>query len=463
MAMNIFQTRLSDLTSLRSLRVNVPFYDPMDKSNKLNLSLQKKFPLIRMSEIISHISQGDNFRIVDNDEEGNIGFLTIENINDDSINIIPPQSFVPSSKTKVEFLKKGDLITPRVRQIGRVNRINKSNRYIASENILIFHLDADKLKHYKLNELFVCYYLFFLGRHELIQLRTGGGSGNINQWLLQELHIPVIPLSIQIQITKKLKYYEKKILNLKHKILPIQNIIDSVFCEYNLKSTKSKENQICFTTKFHSISNQLYIKSNANYRWFWDINKGYLFNTTLPLIPLSDWIVKHPKKHIKKGTLKKKHHLIELEDIESKTGRIIEKRYVTEIGSNKLLLNQSDIITTALRPYLGYTILNNFEDNSIATPELIPLKINLEKADPKFVKFLLLSYEYLDKIKHLMYGKEHPRIHYLDLMDIKVPNINLTLQTKITSKIEKIEIKNETLRQSINKIKNRQNMWYLIN
>jgi len=42
-----------------------------------------------------------------------------------------------------------------------------------------------------------------------------------------------------------------------------------------------------------------------------------------------------------------------------------------------------------------------------------------------------------------MYGKEHPRIHLLDLLDIKVPCPDLDTQKKVVSEIEKQENINE--------------------
>jgi restriction endonuclease S subunit len=157
---------------------------------------------------------------------------------------------------------------------------------------------------------------------------------------------------------------------------------------------------------------------------------------------------------LKKGFLDKEHVLIELEDIEAGTGKITNlERVVTEIGSDKTYFNGCDLITTKLRPYLGYTILNNQELELIGTTELLPFTINKNLAYPEYIKYLLLSYEYVEKSGFLMHGKEHPRIHFLDLLNIKVPLPDLDIQREIISEIQLQEEINEDANQKINELR----------
>jgi hypothetical protein len=82
----------------------------------------------------------------------------------------------------------------------------------------------------------------------------------------------------------------------------------------------------------------------------------------------------------KKGSTDNEYILIELEDIEEKTGRIInQNRAVNEIGSDKKSFESADLITSKMRPYLGYTITNAFDENFIGTTELLTFKVNEEK------------------------------------------------------------------------------------
>jgi len=62
---------------------------------------------------------------------------------------------------------------------------------------------------------------------------------------------------------------------------------------------------------------------------------------------------------------------------------------------------------------------------------------------------MLLSYEYLEKSQFLMYGKEHPRIHPLDLLNIRIPLPDLDTQRKIVTDIQKQQKINEKAKERI--------------
>jgi restriction endonuclease S subunit len=106
-----------------------------------------------------------------------------------------------------------------------------------------------------------------------------------------------------------------------------------------------------------------------------------------------------------------------------------------------------------MRPYLGYTILNNVEKNYIGTTELLPFRVNKNTARPEYLKYILLSHDYLKKSELLMYGKEHPRIHPLDLLNIKAPCPDLETQDKLIEEIKAQEDKNNELKNQIGKLR----------
>ncbi|MCG2717570.1 MAG: restriction endonuclease subunit S, partial [Nanoarchaeota archaeon] len=76
---------------------------------------------------------------------------------------------------------------------------------------------------------------------------------------------------------------------------------------------------------------------------------------------------------------------------------------------------------------------------------------------PEYIKYLLLSYEYLEKTNSLMYGKEHPRIHPLDIVNIKIPLPDLETQKKIVDEIQRQEIINEEAKQRIKGLRDKIN------
>jgi len=262
-------------------------------------------------------------------------------------------------------------------------------------------------------------------------------------------------------LLKKIKEIESQINELKKELISLQQVIDKIFIKYKIKAEIEKEkNEFeVFQTNLDNISHQKFLRNGPLYRLFWDVYDGLLFfqeKSIYPIVKLGNLIKLHKTKILKKGILEQEYILLDLEDIESLKGRIInEDKVVTEIGSDKTLFGDSDIIISKIDPYLGYTFLNDPSKPYIGTTELLPFKVKIEKGTPEFIKYLLLSSDYIEKSGFLMYGKRHPRIHILDLLNIKVPCPDLSIQRKIVNEISEIENKNLEAKQKINNLRNK--------
>lgn len=147
--------------------------------------------------------------------------------------------------------------------------------------------------------------------------------------------------------------------------------------------------------------------------------------------------------------------LIDFEQVESPNGKIIDfENIVIELGSDRIEFGECDFLTNKLRPYLGYTILNLPEQKLIGTTEFIPFEIRDEKkVTPEYIRYLLLSTEYLEKSKFLMSGKEHPRITSTDILKIKVPIPEYKIQEQIVREIQDREVKSEEASEKILKLR----------
>jgi restriction endonuclease S subunit len=464
MGIKIFEINFSNLGSLFSIRSDVGFYNPLSEENKVINFVKTKYKTIKLRYLSKKTGQGPSIRILDSVPDGDVGLITIENIESFSIEVDPTRlHYVPRGIVKdSNLLKKGDILTPRVRGLGNITLIDENDKYIPSENVLFIRLKEGVLK--KIILKFLAYYLATIGKKQILVLQTGGESGSINQTLLKEIIIPEVDFTTQENIIKEVKKIEDKIKSLKKEINPLQEVIENVFAKYGVKNTKFERKEFeAFTTDSSKIANQKFLRCGAQYRAFWDVHNGLLFegNSKFPLVKLGSVMKLHKTKTLKKGVLDKEYILIELEDIEPGNGRVTSlDRVVTEIGSDKTYFGDCNLITTKLRPYLGYTILNNPESELIGTTELLPFKINKNLASHEYIKYLLLSYEYLEKSGFLMHGKEHPRIHPLDLLNIKIPlpkDLG-TPQAIVVEIQEQEEINNaaqrkiKTLREEINKI-----------
>lgn len=153
---------------------------------------------------------------------------------------------------------------------------------------------------------------------------------------------------------------------------------------------------------------------------------------------------------LKKGILDDEYILLDLEYLEPKSGRIkSEDNIVTEIGSDKILFGDANVVISKMRPYLAYVFINDKEKKFIGTTELLPFKLLDKAVDLQYLKYILLSYDYIQKSELLMYGKEHPRIHHKDLLAIKVPVPKPVLQEKIVAEIQQRENKSNQYKQEI--------------
>lgn len=131
-------------------------------------------------------------------------------------------------------------------------------------------------------------------------------------------------------------------------------------------------------------------------------------DSTLPQASIAELSLPITSSIVKKGVLDEPSLQIDLEHV-GRWGVVADNPVVTAVGSDKLRFGNADILTTKLRPYLGKTILNTF-DNAIGTTEWIPLRIDKDRVRPDLLFHLMQTTRYKDLASLLMSGKEHPRI-----------------------------------------------------
>jgi len=259
------------------------------------------------------------------------------------------------------------------------------------------------------------------------------------------------------KILKKVDDNEKKILQIKSKIESLQDIIDDVFIKYGVKSGKFVNGQEeHFPIKFQKVGENLFLRLGPQYYAFFEVHKGLLFDGTgkYNQVPLKRLIKKYSAQILKKGILDKSYILIDLEQLEPKTGKIKdETNEVEEIGSDKVLFGDADFIISKIDPYLAYVFINDKSKNYIGTTELVPFKLINNNVNIHYLKYCLLSNEYITKSALIMYGKRHPRIHIKDLLSIKIPLPDLEIQQKIVSEIQQREEKSNQYKEQIKKLR----------
>ncbi|MCG2719129.1 MAG: restriction endonuclease subunit S, partial [Nanoarchaeota archaeon] len=214
------------------------------------------------------------------------------------------------------------LISKLMPQAGHIILNDKSKKYIGTTELIGF-----KIINSNINKKYLLYLLLSVRRN--FELLTSGKTHpRIQIQDLLRIKIPILPKEIQEEIVKKIEKVEEEIRNEKQKLIPLQDVIEEVFIKYSIKNTKFEKKEFeVFTTDAISIGKQGFLRCGPQYRAFWDVHKGLLFEnkTKYKIVKLGSVMKLHKTKTLKKGILDKEYILIELEDIESGNGKIINQ------------------------------------------------------------------------------------------------------------------------------------------
>ncbi len=148
---------------------------------------------------------------------------------------------------------------------------------------------------------------------------------------------------------------------------------------------------------------------------------------------------------IKQGVVptEDKYWLLNLDMVESNTGRIIDYLYVTEeeIGASTVTFDTENVLYSKLRPYLNKVVLP--DQPGYATSEMLPMRPNTEIITREYLTYFLRSPHFVAYINEKTSGAKMPRANTSDLkaVEIECPTIVeqqriITLFDEITSVIQ---------------------------
>jgi restriction modification system DNA specificity domain protein len=135
-----------------------------------------------------------------------------------------------------------------------------------------------------------------------------------------------------------------------------------------------------------------------------------------------------PPERIPMGAL-----VIEMEDIEKDTYRLLEKHRKREPKSSKNSFFAGDILYGKLRPYLKKAVVA--DEDGFCSTEIIPFS-GLGKIDSQYLLFCMTSPFMLSNINQLTYGMDMPRLGTNDARNLLIPLPPLTEQQQIVAKLE---------------------------
>lgn len=153
-------------------------------------------------------------------------------------------------------------------------------------------------------------------------------------------------------------------------------------------------------------------------------------------------------QHIAFDKQESQHTKIALENIEGKTGRILElnKNSFEGIGT---IFKKGDILFGKLRPYLAKVVAPNFEGSCVN--ELLVLTPNTKIWNSEFLKFRMLSSGFIKMVDNSTFGAKMPRASWDFIGGLKISCPPLDVQKEIVLSIEAETLQLNQLIQTIEK------------
>ncbi len=126
--------------------------------------------------------------------------------------------------------------------------------------------------------------------------------------------------------------------------------------------------------------------------------------------------------------------VLDLEDIEKETGRIISKNMANKkkIAGDKVIFKKDDILYSKLRPYLLKILVA--PENGICTPELVPFRL-FGSIDVYYIMFVLKSPYINYTVNSATYGMKMPRVGTKTMLNLLIPIPPIEEQQRIVKRL----------------------------
>lgn len=142
--------------------------------------------------------------------------------------------------------------------------------------------------------------------------------------------------------------------------------------------------------------------------------------------------------------------LLNLEDIEKDTGRLLQKNKIIKNQGAKYLFNKGDVLYSRLRPYLNKVLVA--DEDGVCTTEIIPLKPKENTLSGSYLSFFLKSQYFVQYAVSQSYGVKMPRVGTATAKNALVALPPLDEQKRIVEKLESLFAKIDTIQKSIDEV-----------
>lgn len=167
-----------------------------------------------------------------------------------------------------------------------------------------------------------------------------------------------------------------------------------------------------------------------------------------PMVRLGDVA---PAKSIKNSEINNPASvwLLNLDMIESNTGKVIEKHYcsIDEAGSSTHWFDEQHVLYSKLRPYLNKVVLP--DALGLATTELVPILPDPKRLDRKYLYYYLRSEQFVLWINEQVAGAKMPRVSMNIFWAHEIPLPPLEEQKRIAAILDKADAIRQKRQQAI--------------
>jgi len=140
---------------------------------------------------------------------------------------------------------------------------------------------------------------------------------------------------------------------------------------------------------------------------------------------------------------------LNLDQIESDTGRVIEKRFVspTELGPSTHHFETGTVLYSKLRPYLNKVVVA--DESGFATTELVPLRCDTRIAFPEYLAHYLRSNDFVRFATNVVAGAKMPRMIMSEFWRHDVPLPPLPEQRRIAAILDQADVLRAKRREAL--------------
>ena len=202
---------------------------------------------------------------------------------------------------------------------------------------------------------------------------------------------------------------------------------------------------------FKDIGNQISLRLDANYRYFFDKMKATTWPANESCL-LSDVLSPLKSEKLNKGELENSEYLVDLANIDRRYNHLSNVELISEIGSDKNVLKNGDIVIPKLQPRMGNIFTNSGHHRYAASSELIEYKCDDNIYDVNFLFYILTHPHFQQSLLYSESGKTHRRVAPDDLLKYIIPKVDKKTQEEILKQIKPFENEISDVRSKVKSI-----------